>query len=112
MKGKKVSNGPVLKLKSYPVTLTIFEKTNEKGYPYWTGKLEGKPWKDEQSGEWKHAPVYDNSFLQAAALFQEAYRILKVEKPIDRIDEVLHPDGTTWTPQDQNLDQQAKEAFS
>lgn len=105
-----MSNGPALKLKAWPVTFVAFEKINEKGYPYYVWKLEGKAYKDDD-GNWQNAPLNEAALPQAIQLLQEAYKKLKMETIVDKVGEP-QPEfqGNTWTGQD--LNEQAKEAFS
>ena len=99
-------NGPILKLKAWPITFVAFEKINDAGFPYYVWKIEGKPYKDDD-GNWQNAPLNETSIPQAIQLLTEAYRRLKMETVYDKLEEGQEEDYVTT-----DMKEDAKEAFS
>jgi hypothetical protein len=77
---KLKNNAPHLKLEVWPFSIAMWEKTNDAGYPYYTGSLQ-KSIKNKDTGKWERMEIsiIDRDLLSLAALVRATHDRLKVQ---------------------------------
>jgi hypothetical protein len=84
-------NLPILKLKSYPIRVAVWEHKNDRGHPYYSYRAQ-KSYKDAQ-GNWQETDFFTGAdVLKVTALLRAAFEALEIQQ-----------DEKSGTPRDQQV---------